>query len=61
MADSSEVVTAYRRATGSLWLVYEDGREERVARERFVTEFRRLYPGKRLPWEGDRPTHAITE
>lgn len=54
--------------TGAFWyggrsfrLQLASGIERVVKRDEFIAAFQRLYPQRRLPWEGVLPTNATME
>lgn len=55
------IVGTFYYGRGSFWLRTAGGNELKVTREEFTQEFQRLYPQRRLPWEGDRPMQATTD
>lgn len=59
--DSQAIVGAFWYGGRVYKLRTAAGVERLVKRDEFEAEFARLYPGKRLPWDGGLPTHAVIE
>lgn len=61
MDNPSEIVGAFWYGGRNFRLQRADGVELPVDKKGYIAEFQRLYPQRRLPWDGAQPTHAEME
>lgn len=61
MNDANPTACFYMGSQGRFTLGCANGSERAATKEQWIAEFQRLYPQRRLPWQGEQPSHATME